>query len=502
MNPHHDAPLRSANRDLQEIEKKMDRRRFLTKTSLGIGSLALGSLMGMEKIFAGNPQTPPQLSESANGLAELPHFMPKAKRVIYLFQAGGPSQLDLFDYKPKLVDLHGQELPESVRDGQRLTGMSADQSSFPMTSSAFKFQQYGQSRAWVSELMPHTAELVDELCFIKSMQTGQINHDPAITFFQTGHQLPGRPSMGAWLSYGLGSDNQNLPSFIVLVSKDAVLDQPLYARLWGNGFLPSQHQGIQFRSGKDPVLYLGNPENYEGKDRREMLDYLKSLNEVQLDTYGDPEINARITQYEMAFRMQTSVPEVTDMSSEPDWVYEMYGEESRDPGTYAANCLMARKLIEKDVKFVQLYHQGWDQHGNLPGAIKNQCKKTDQATAALIKDLKQRGLLEDTLVVWGGEFGRTVYSQGTLSPDNYGRDHHPRCFTKWMCGAGVKPGFTYGETDEFGYNVVKDPVHVHDLQATILHLFGIDHEKLTYKHQGRRFRLTDVEGHVVKGILT
>lgn len=502
MCSHHDAPLRSANRDLQEIEKKMDRRRFLTKTSLGIGSLALGSLMGMEKIFAGNPQNLPLLEESPNGISGLPHFLPKAKRIIYLFQSGGPSQLELYDYKPRLVDLHGQELPDSVRDGQRLTGMSADQSSFPMISPAFKFQQYGQSRAWVSELMPHTAELVDELCFIKSMQTGQINHDPAITFFQTGHQLPGRPSMGAWLSYGLGSDNQNLPSFIVLVSKNAVQDQPLYARLWGNGFLPSQHQGIQFRSGKDPVLFLGNPENYDGQDRREMLDYLKSLNEVQHDTYGDPEINARIAQYEMAFRMQTSVPEVTDMSAEPDWVYDMYGEDSRDPGTYAANCLMARKLIEKDVKFVQLYHQGWDQHGNLPGGIRNQCQKTDQATAALIKDLKQRGLLEDTLVVWGGEFGRTVYSQGTFSPDNYGRDHHPRCFTKWMCGAGVKPGFTYGETDEFGYNVVKDPVHVHDLQATILHLFGIDHEKLTYKHQGRRFRLTDVEGHVVKGILT
>jgi hypothetical protein len=380
--------------------------------------------------------------------------------------------------------------------------MSADQSSFPMAASAFKFQQYGKSRAWVSELMPKTAEIVDELCFIKSMQTAQINHDPAITFFQTGHQLPGRPSMGAWLSYGLGSDNQNLPAFIVLVSKNAVQDQPLYARLWGNGFLPSQYQGIQFRSGKDPVLYLGNPENYDGTDRREMLDYLKSLNEIQHDTYGDPEISARIAQYEMAFRMQTSVPEVTDMSKEPDWVYELYGEESRDPGTYAANCLLARKLIEKDVKFVQLYHQGWDQHGNLPGGIRNQCQKTDQATAALIKDLKQRGLLEDTLVVWGGEFGRTVYSQGTLTADNYGRDHHPRSFTKWMCGAGVKPGFIHGETDDFGYNVVKDPVSVHDLQATILHLFGIDHERLTFKHQGRRFRLTDVEGHVVQNILT
>jgi hypothetical protein len=502
MSHHHDAPLRSSNRDLQEIEKKMDRRRFLTRTSLGIGSLALGSLMGMEKIFAGNSLVAPPSPESVQANLGLPHFMPKAKRIIYLFQSGGPSQLDLYDYKPKLVDLHGQELPDSVRGGQRLTGMSADQSSFPMAASAFKFQQYGKSRAWVSELMPKTAEIVDELCFIKSMQTAQINHDPAITFFQTGHQLPGRPSMGAWLSYGLGSDNQNLPAFIVLVSKNAVQDQPLYARLWGNGFLPSQYQGIQFRSGKDPVLYLGNPENYDGTDRREMLDYLKSLNEIQHDTYGDPEISARIAQYEMAFRMQTSVPEVTDMSKEPDWVYELYGEESRDPGTYAANCLLARKLIEKDVKFVQLYHQGWDQHGNLPGGIRNQCQKTDQATAALIKDLKQRGLLEDTLVVWGGEFGRTVYSQGTLTADNYGRDHHPRSFTKWMCGAGVKPGFIHGETDDFGYNVVKDPVSVHDLQATILHLFGIDHERLTFKHQGRRFRLTDVEGHVVQNILT
>jgi hypothetical protein len=494
---HSHQPFRLAHPDLQEIERKMDRRRFLTRASLGIGSLALGSLLGAEKLFARSPSPEP-----GDGPLGLPHFLPKAKRVIYLFQSGGPSQLDLFDYKPKLVDMHGKELPDSIRGGQRLTGMSADQSSFPVASSVFNFKQYGESRAWVSELMPYTAEMVDELCFIKSMHTEQINHDPAITFFQTGHQLPGRPSIGAWLSYGLGSDNKNLPAFIVLVSNNAVQDQPLYARLWGNGFLPSQHQGVQFRSGKDPVLYLGNPENYDGEDRREMLDYLKELNAVQQDTYGDPEISARIAQYEMAFRMQTSVPEITDMSDEPDWVYEMYGEDSRTPGTYAANCLMARRLIEKDVKFVQLYHQGWDQHGNLPGGIRNQCAKTDRATAALVKDLKQRGLLEDTLVVWGGEFGRTVYSQGTLMPDNYGRDHHPRCFTKWMAGAGVKPGFTYGETDELGYNVVKDPVHVHDLQATLLHLFGIDHERLVYKHQGRRFRLTDVKGEVVKGILS
>jgi len=493
---HHHDILRSNSKDLQKIEKQIDRREFLTKTSLGLGAMALGSLLGTEKLFASSGN----LDTGMNGIPGLPHFAQKAKRIVYLFQSGGPSQLETFDYKPKLYDLHGQDLPASVRQGQRLTGMSASQTAFPMTSSIYNFKQYGESRAWVSELMPHTAEIVDDLCFIKSMHTEQINHDPAITFFQTGHQLPGRPSIGSWLSYGLGSDNQNLPSFIVLVSKNAG-GQPLYSRLWGNGFLPTEHQGVQFRSGKDPVLYLNNPENYEGADRRQMLDYLKKLNEAQFDSYGDPEINARIAQYEMAYRMQTSVPEATDMSDEPDYVYDMYGEDSRDPGTYAANCLLARKLLEKDVKFVQLYHQGWDQHGSLPSGIKNQCNKTDQASAALVKDLKQRGLLEDTLVIWGGEFGRTVYSQGKLSADNYGRDHHPRCFTMWMAGAGVKPGFTYGETDDFSYNIVKDPVHVHDFHATLLHLTGVDHEKLIFKHQGRRYRLTDVHGHVVKDIL-
>lgn len=476
----------------------MDRRHFLTKTAMGMGSLALGSLFGAERIMAQESRFDP----GNGGLAGLPHHASKAKRIIYLFQSGGPSQLDLYDYKPRLADMHGEDLPPSVRGEQRLTGMSANQAIFPVTRSAFSFKQYGKCRAWVSELMPHTAQVVDELCFIKSMVTEQINHDPAITFMQSGHQLAGRPSIGAWLSYGLGSENKNLPAFVVMVSKNAVLDQPLYARLWGNGFLPSQHQGVQFRSGKDPVLYLSNPENYEGKDRREMMDHLKALNEVQQDLYGDPEIAARIAQYEMAFRMQTSVPEISDLSDEPDHIFELYGEESRDPGTYAANCLMARRLIEKDVKFVQLYHQGWDQHGNLPGSIRNQCQKTDQATAALIKDLKQRGLLEDTLVVWGGEFGRTVYSQGTLTQDNYGRDHHPRCFTMWMAGAGVKPGFSYGETDELGYNVVKDPVHIHDFHATLMHLFGVDHEQLIFKHQGRRYRLTDVHGHVVKDLLS
>lgn len=498
MGHHHHDRLRSNDKRLQKEEVKMDRRHFLTKASLGLGAMALGSLLGTEKLFGKSMQSATSLG---GGVPNLPHFLPKAKRIVYLFQSGGPSQLETFDYKPKLVDMFGKDLPASVRGNQRLTAMSAQQSSFPIAPSLYKFDQYGESRAWVSELMPHTAEMVDDMCFIKSMYTEQINHDPAITFLQTGHQLPGRPSIGSWVSYGLGSDNKNLPNFIVLNSNNSG-GQPLYARLWGNGFLPTEHQGVQFRSGKDPVLFLNNPENYDGHDREEMLSYLKELNEVQHSAYGDPEINARISQYEMAYRMQTSVPEVTDVSDEPDSVFEMYGKDSRIPGTYAANCLLARKLLEKDVKFVQLYHKGWDQHVYLPGGIKNQCRKTDQSTAALLKDLKQRGMLEDTLVIWGGEFGRTVYSQGKLTPTNYGRDHHPRCFTMWMAGAGVKPGFTYGETDDFSYNIVKDPVHVHDFHATLMHLMGVDHEKLTFKHQGRRFRLTDIHGHVVKDILT
>nr|WKN37272.1 DUF1501 domain-containing protein [Tunicatimonas sp. TK19036] len=480
--------------DIIRIASQVNRRTFLAKTAMGLGAAALGSMFHTNNVFA-------QSSGVDNdGMLGSPHFAPKAKRIIYLFQSGGPSQLETFDYKPNLEKMHGEELPDSVRQGQRLTGMSAGQSSFPLAGSYYKFAQYGQSRAWVSELMPHTSQIVDDLCFIKSMHTEAINHDPAITFFQTGSQQAGRPSIGSWMNYGLGSDNENLPAFIVLVSKNAS-GQPLYARLWGNGFLPSRYQGVQFRSGKDPVLFLNDPNGYHHDDRRDMLDHLKKLNQAQMDIYGDPEIENRIAQYEMAFRMQTSVPDVTDLSDEPDWVFDMYGPDSRDPGTYAANCLMARRLIERDVKFVQLYHQGWDQHGNLPNGIKNQCKNTDQASAALVKDLKQRGLLEDTLVIWGGEFGRTNYSQGKLLKDNYGRDHHPRCFTVWMAGAGVKAGMTYGETDEFGYNIVKDPVHVHDFQATLLHLMGIDHERLTFKHQGRRYRLTDVHGNLVKSIL-
>lgn len=498
MSHHHHEDFNPKNPDLAGVKKHLDRRSFLTKTSMGIGAIALGSLLGNNKLFGGGSKLA-TATEAATAV-KFPNYLPKAKRIVYLFQSGGPSQIDMFDYKPALEKQFGKDLPDSVRKGQRLTGMSADQASLPVTPSLFKFNQYGECRAWVSDLMPHTATMVDDICFIKSMYTEAINHDPATTFFQTGNQIAGRPSIGSWLSYGLGSDNENLPTFVVLVSKNAG-GQPLLARLWGNGFLPSKHQGVQFRSGKDPVLFLSNPEGYDGMDRREMLDQLTKLNKLQHDAYGDPEINTRIAQYEMAYRMQTSVPEVTDMSDEPDEVFEMYGKDSRDPGTYAANCLLARKLLEKDVKFVQLYHQGWDQHLYLPAGIKNQCKNTDQATAALLRDLKQRGLLEDTLVVWGGEFGRTVYSQGKLSKENYGRDHHPRCFTMWMAGAGVKPGFTYGETDDFSYNITKDPVHVHDFHATMLHLFGIDHEQLTYKYQGRRFRLTDVEGKVVKGIL-
>jgi hypothetical protein len=380
--------------------------------------------------------------------------------------------------------------------------MSANQAALPVVPSAYSFQQHGKNNTWVSELLPYTSQVVDELCIIKSMYTEQINHDPAITFFQTGHQLPGRPSIGSWLSYGLGSENKNLPSFIVLVSKNASKDQPLYARLWGNGFLPSEHQGVQFGSGKDPVLFLNNPEGYDGADRKEMLEYLSKLNQLQNEPWGDPEVNARIAQYEMAFRMQTSVPEVLDTSEETDEIFDLYGPDSRDKGSFAANCLLARKLLEKDVRFVQLYHQGWDHHGGLPKSMAQQCKQTDRASAALVADLKRRGMLEDTLVVWGGEFGRTVYSQGKLSKDSYGRDHHPRCFSMWMAGAGVKPGISYGQTDDFSYNITKDHVHVHDFQATLLHLMGIDHEQLIYKFQGRRFRLTDVHGEIIKGILS
>lgn len=480
--------------------KNYTRRDFLTKTSLGMGALSMASMLDPMGLFAkeNNLVSTPQLG---GGLTGIPHFPPRVKRVIYLFQSGAPSQLDLFDYKPLLNKMNGQDLPESVRAGQRLTGMTSGQASFPLAGTLFNFKQHGESGAWMSDLMPYTSKIVDELCFIKSMYTEAINHDPAITFLQTGSQIPGRPSIGSWVSYGLGTDNKNLPEFVVLVTKGKTGGQPLYARLWGNGFLPSQHQGVQFRSGKDPVLYLTNPPGVDGSIRRDQLDHLQQLEQLNHQDIGDPEIIARMAQYEMAYRMQTSVPEIMDTSDEPDYIYEMYGEDSKKPGTFAANCLLARRMAEKDVKFIQLYHQGWDQHGDLPNRIKVQCKDTDQATAALIKDLKQRGMLEDTLVIWGGEFGRTNYSQGQLTPNNFGRDHHPKCFTIFMAGAGIKKGITLGATDDFGYNVVKRPVHVHDFQATLMHLLGVDHERLTFKFQGRRFRLTDVHGEVVKEIL-
>ena len=479
-----------------QFEKNYSRRDFLAKTGMGLGAIALGSMLNPSGVLGNISSTDP-----SKGILGSPHFSPKARRVIYLFQSGAPSQLDLFDYKPLLNERNGQELPESIRKGQRLTGMTAGQKSFPLAGSHFAFKQHGKSGAWMSELMPYTSQIVDELCIVKSMYTEAINHDPAATFIQTGSQQPGRPSIGSWLSYGLGSDNENLPAYCVLVTKDK-RGQPLYARLWGNGFLPSSHQGVQFRAGKDPVLYLNNPPGIDGKDRRRHLDYLKKLQEIQYSQLEDPEIHAKIAQYEMAYRMQTSVPEIMDTSGEPDYIYDMYGPDSRIPGTYAANCLLARRLAERGVNFVQLFHQGWDQHGNLPKDIQRQCKETDQASAALVKDLKQRGLLDDTLVIWGGEFGRTNYSQGELTKTNHGRDHHPRCFSLWMAGAGVKPGMSYGETDEFGYNVIEKPVHVHDFQATAMHLLGIDHERLTYKYQGRRFRLTDVHGKVVHDLLT
>lgn len=475
-----------------EIHDMMSRRTFLGRTSAGIGTLALASLLNPKDVFAGTAES---------GALGKPHFPPKVKRVIYLFQSGAPSQLDLFDYKPKLEQMWGQDLPESVRKGQRLTGMTAGQSRFPLAASKFKFAQYGPSRMWMSELLPYTSRIVSDLSFIRSMHTEAINHDPAVTFIQTGSQQGGRPSFGSWVSYGLGSDNQNLPSFVVLLSKGRDGDQPLYAKLWSNGFLPSVHQGVVFRSGPDPVFYLNNPPGIDRTSRRRMLDYLGKLHQEQSKHILDPEINNRMQQYEMAYRMQASVPETLDISKEPKYIFDLYGPESRKPGTFAANCLLARKLIEKDVKFVQLYHQGWDQHGNLPNDIQIQTKSVDQASAALVMDLKQRGLLDDTLVIWGGEFGRGSYSQGKLTRENYGRDHHPRCYTIWMAGAGVKKGVVYGETDEFGYNVIKDPVHIHDFQATVMHLMGVDHEKLVFKHQGRRYRLTDVHGKVVKPLL-
>ena len=467
----------------------LNRRHFLRKATLGLGALAMSSF---------------NQGKGASGSNIMdPHLTPRAKRVIYLFQAGGPSQLEMLDYKPKLRQVHGQELPNAIRKGQRVTEFTAAASK-PMVNPFVNFKQHGQSGTWVSELLPHTAKIVDDICVIKSMHTDAINHDPALTFFQTGSQQSGRPSIGSWLSYGLASTNDNLPAFCVLLSKGSGRTdgaQPLQARLWGSGFLPSLYQGVQFRTGKDPVLYLNNPEGISQMNRRVVLDHLQKLNQKYLEKDGNAEIFSRMAQYEMAYRMQTSVPEIMDISQEPDYIFDLYGPESRIPGTFAANCLLARRLAERDVRFIQLYHQGWDQHNDLPDHLAKQCKDIDQPSAALVADLKQRGLLEDTLVIWGGEFGRTNYCQGKLTINNYGRDHHPYCFSMWMAGGGIKPGISYGETDELGYNIASNPVHVHDFQATLLHLLGIDHERLVFKHQGRRYRLTDVHGKVVEGVL-
>ena len=475
------------------------RRHFLGAAALGLGGLALESLLAAEA-GAGELRFDTQ-SPRGMGILSGPHFPARARRVIYLFQSGGPSQFETLDPKPLLRDQHGLPLPDSVRRGQRLTGMSGNQAILPLAGSFTGFRQYGKCGAWVSDLLPNTARIVDELCIVRSMYTEAINHDPAITFFCTGSQQAGRPSLGAWLSYGLGSMNANLPAFVVLVSRDAARDQPLYARLWGPGFLPSEHQGVQFRAGKEPVLYLTNPEGVSPHARRSMLDAMRRLNADQAAATLDPEVNARIAQAEMAFRMQSSVPDVTDLADEPDEVFALYGPDSRKPGTYAANCILARRLAERGVRFVQLFHQGWDQHGKLPADITRQCLQTDRASAALVQDLKRRGLLDDTLVIWGGEFGRTAYCQGRMTPGEYGRDHHPRCFSIWMAGGGTKPGQTWGRTDDYGYNILEGGVHVHDLHATMLHLLGIDHEKLVFKHQGRYFRLTDVSGNVVRELI-
>lgn len=483
----------------QPANLPLARRQFLGGSAAGLGATALAALL--------NPQVFAAPTPGAGRPGELKqlHFPGKAKRVIYLMMCGGPSHIDLLDYKPALKEHHGTELPASIRMGQRITGMTSGQKSFPCASSIFKFEQHGKSGAWLSELLPHIGGVADEIAIVKSIHTEAINHDPAITFVQTGSQQPGRPSLGAWLSYGLGAETDNLPAFVVMISQGSgnKTDQPIFSRLWGPGFLPSEHQGVRFRSGDDPVLYLSNPAGIDATARRGMLDGVGDLNRLASGTVNDPEIQTRIAQYEMAYRMQSSVPELTDLSTESKETIEMYGvDDANVDGGFARNCLLARRMAERGVRFIQLMHRGWDQHSALPQQLRGQCKDVDRPSAALVKDLKDRGLLDDTLIIWGGEFGRTVYSQGSLTPTNYGRDHHGRCFSMWLAGGGIKPGTTYGETDDYCYNIVRDGVHVHDLNATVLHCLGIDHTRLTYRFQGRDFRLTDVEGDVVKALLS
>ncbi len=485
---------------LNETYDAVTRRYFFNRSACGLGAAALASTINPNLLRA---ETSTPVGPNTFGSLPALHIPPKAKRVIWLFMADAPSQLDLYDYKPGLSEFFDKDLPESVRNGQRITTMTSGQTRFPVAPSVFKFAQHGQSGAHISELLPNIAGVVDDLCIVKSVHTEAINHDPAITFIQTGSEIPGRPSAGAWLSYGIGSPNQDLPSYTVLVSRLASgsQSQALFSRLWGAGFLPSKHQGVALRSSGDPVLYLSNPPGVDPASRRAMLDGLAAMNQKRFAEVGDPDINARIAQYEMAFRMQTSVPDLVDISQEPKHVLDMYGPDVNNPGTFAYNCLLARRLAERGVRFTQVFLRGWDHHGNLPGSIRELVKAADQPSAALIKDLKQRGMLDDTLVIWGGEFGRTVYSQGTLTKETYGRDHHPRNFTMWFAGGGIKGGQTYGETDDFSYNITKDPVHIHDVNATMLHLLGVNHEQLTYAYQGRDFRLTDIHGKVVQGML-
>ncbi len=472
------------------IDAAVSRRLFLGRSSLGVATGLGTAVLSHLSAVDGNARSPSSSQPRA-----------RARRVIYLCQSGAPSQLDLWDYKPGLAKRHGQPLPDSVRKGQRLTTMTSGQKAFPVAPSLFRFRRHGQSGQEVSELLPYTAGVADELCIVRSMYTEAINHDPAITLMQTGSQIAGRPSFGAWLSYGLGTENRNLPSFVALTSRSGTGGQPLYDRLWGSGFLPTRHQGVRFRGVGDPVLFLSNPPGIGRGLRRELLDDVARLNRIKLNAFADPEIETRLTQYELAFRMQVSVPELVDFSGESRHTLDLYGPDVSRRGSYAANCLLARRLCERGVRFVQLFHRGWDQHSNLPREIRERCRATDQPTAALLRDLKQRGLLEDTLVIWSGEFGRTVYSQGKLTASNYGRDHHPLCFSMWMAGGGVRRGLTYGATDDFSYNVVEKPVHIHDLNATLLHCLGIDHRHLTFRYQGRHHRLTDVHGNVIPDLL-
>jgi uncharacterized protein DUF1501 len=492
------------NASLDDYLRYESRRQFLGRGVNAVGWAALASLLGDRLHAAGAYGASAAPQHSGGRLPAPPHFAPRAKNVIYLHMVGGPSQMDLYDYKPVMNDWYDKDLPDSVRMGQRLTTMTAKQKRFPIAPSKFKFAQHGECGMWVTELLPWTAKMVDDMCFVRSMHTEAINHEPAITFIQTGNQNAGRPCLGSWISYGLGSENANLPTFVVLVAKPTNTEQiqAISGRLWSSGFLPGEHAGVSFRTASDPILFINNPQGVPPEIRRETISGLNALNEMNYKLVGDPETHTRIEQYEMAFRMQASVPDLTDFSTEPELTFELYGDEAKKPGTFANTALLARRMVERGVRFVQIYHNNWDTHANVSGRLPSQCKDVDQPCYGLIQDLKQRGLLDETLVIWGGEFGRTIYSQGGLSHENYGRDHHPRCFTMWMAGGGVKGGTIYGETDDFSYNIVEDPVHIRDFHATVLHLLGIDHARFTYKYQGLDFKLTGVEqANVVKALL-